>query len=129
MWTALCKHVLKVTHVAPADVTDVVLVGGSSRVPYLQDELKELFHSRSPRAGINPDEAVAVGAALFADSVFNESESTARAACVLRDVTSLDLGVATDRDEFSVILPCNTPWPTSRTKAYTTTSDDQVLEA
>ncbi len=122
----LCNEVLKEARQSPADVTDVILVGGSSRIPYLQDKLKELFSGREPRTGINPDEAVAVGAALYADALFNLADSAIRSTCVLNDVTSVSLGVATVRDGFSVIVPRNSPIPISISKDYTTARDNQV---
>jgi len=108
-----------------SDITEVVLVGGSARIPYLRQKLREKF-DHEPRTDVNPDEAVAVGAALYADSLFNKAESVVRATCRLRDVTSLSLGIQIKGDVFSVIVPRNSPLPIAITKPYTTTVDEQT---
>jgi molecular chaperone DnaK (HSP70) len=117
---------LKDADLEQSDITEVVLVGGSARIPYIQQKLRETFPGREPRTDVNPDEAVGVGAALYADTIFNKADSTVRATYRLRDVTALALGIRTKGDVFSVIVPRNSPLPISCTEKYTTVVDDQV---
>ncbi len=122
----MSMQALKEAGLKPAEITDVILVGGSARIPYIQQQLREAFPGREPRADVNPDEAVAVGAALYADALFRSVDSTALPPVRLRDVTPLSLGVEVTKDGFSVIVPRNSPLPISFCKSFTTTVDNAV---
>jgi L1 cell adhesion molecule like protein len=104
-------------------VDDVVLVGGSSRIPKVQQLLQDFFKGNDIFASINPDEAVAYGAAVQAALL---SEGTMDSLnLVLRDVTPLSLGILTKGDVMSVVIPRNTSIPSKGTEDYFTVDDDQ----
>ncbi|GAU23243.1 hypothetical protein TSUD_172720 [Trifolium subterraneum] len=106
-----------------SSVDDVVLVGGSSRIPKVQQLLQEFFKSKELCASINPDEAVAYGAAVQAALL---SEGTMDSLnLVLRDVTPLSLGILTKGDVMNVEIPRNTSIPVKKTNDYFTVEDDQ----
>ncbi|CAN1237485.1 Heat shock 70 kDa protein BIP2 [Linum grandiflorum] len=104
------------------DVDEIVLVGGSTRIPRLREMLKDMFDGKEPCKGVNPDEAVAYGAAVLAANL-----SGALAAVLydvtLCDVTPLSLGVHVEGDLMSVIIPRNTPIPTKMSRGYETVDD------
>ncbi len=105
--------------VGPEDLTDVILVGGSTRVPAVQ-KLVENIAGKPPRKGINPDEVVAIGAAIQAAVLGDEMQDM-----VLVDVTPLSLGIETLGDVFDVLIERNTSIPTRVQRTYTTASDNQ----
>ena len=104
-------------------VNDVVLVGGSSRIPKVQQLLKEFFNGKDLCMSINPDEAVAYGAAVQ-DALLSEDFKNVPN-IVLRDVTPLSLGMSDVGDIMSVVIPRNTGFPIKRTVKYYTVNDNQ----
>jgi L1 cell adhesion molecule like protein len=110
-----------------SSVHDVVLVGGSTRIPKVQNMLREFFGGKELCRSINPDEAVAYGAAIQ-DSILSGDTSDGRLVdMLLRDVTPLSLGIEI-RDDYtmSVVIPRNTPIPTKNVKDFTTFYDNQT---
>ncbi|XP_047061598.1 heat shock 70 kDa protein BIP5-like [Lolium rigidum] len=103
------------------DVDEVVLVGGSTRIPKIQQLLKDYFSGKEPNRGVNPDEAVAYGAAVQASIVAGDN-----AGMVVLDVTPLTLGIETVGGVLASVVPRNTPVPTKRTKMFTTYEDRQT---
>ncbi|XP_047983774.1 heat shock 70 kDa protein 18-like [Salvia hispanica] len=107
-------------------VDEVVLVGGSSRIPKVQELLKEIFNGKEACKTINPDEAVAYGAAVLAAKLNGESNEKVQNV-VLSDVTPLSLGIECNGDVMKVIIPRNTPIPTRKErKHFQTTYDNQT---
>ncbi|KAK1437159.1 hypothetical protein QVD17_02945 [Tagetes erecta] len=106
-------------------VDQVILVGGSTRIPKVQQMLKEYFNGKKLCKSVNPDEAVAYGAAVMAAKVSGCSDKSVED-LVLFDVTPLSLGVDVRGEVFSVVIPRNTPIPTSNAKTYHTILDNQI---
>jgi molecular chaperone DnaK len=106
----------------PGDIDEVVLVGGSTRIPAVVDLVKRIFN-KDPHMGVNPDEAVAVGAAIQANTLANPG--TAGKGMVLVDVTPLSLGVETLGGVFTKMIDRNTAIPHKKSEIYTTASDFQ----
>ncbi|PWN42382.1 putative SSB2-heat shock protein of HSP70 family, cytosolic [Ceraceosorus guamensis] len=110
----------------PADkVDDIVLVGGSTRIPKIQSLVSEFFNGRQLNKSINPDEAVAYGAAVQAAVLTNQT-SDKTADLLLLDVAPLSLGVAMQGDVFGVVVPRNTPIPCNKTRTFCTVEDNQT---
>ncbi|KAM0053836.1 putative Heat shock protein 70 family [Helianthus debilis subsp. tardiflorus] len=105
-------------------VEQVILVGGSTRIPKVQHMLRDFFDGRDLCKSVNPDEAVAYGAAIMAAKVSGSSDKSVKDV-VLLDVTPLSLGVQVRGELLSVVIPRNTPIPTSNAKKYITTEDNQ----
>uniref|UniRef100_A0A251UVB3 Putative heat shock protein 70 family n=1 Tax=Helianthus annuus TaxID=4232 RepID=A0A251UVB3_HELAN len=105
-------------------VEQVILVGGSTRIPKVQRMLQEYFYGSELCRSVNPDEAVAYGAALMAAKASGIGDTSVQGV-LLRDVTPLSLGVEVNGDVFSVVIPRNTPIPTSKAQPYYTTFDNQ----
>ena len=106
--------------VKPDDIQEVVLVGGSSRMPQVQELVKKLT-GKEPNRSVNPDEVVAVGAAIQAGIISGEFGKD----IVLVDVTPLSLGVETQGGIFDKLIDRNTTIPTKRSRVYTTAADNQ----
>lgn len=110
---------------AKSDITDVVLVGGSTRIPKVQEMLQTYLEKDTLCKTINPDEAVAYGAAVQG-AILSGARNAATNSLLLVDVTPLSLGIETTGRVMSNIISRNTPIPVRRTKTYTTESDFQT---
>lgn len=128
----LVKETLKEAQLTPADIDDIVLVGGSTRIPRIQSMLSSEFAGKELCKSINPDEAVAYGAAIEAavlaanDPTTELTESNIAPDIVLIDVCPLSLGVETTGGLMSVLISRNTIVPIKRSRLYSTTEDDQT---
>jgi molecular chaperone DnaK len=114
-----CRSVLGDAKLTPAQVGQVVLVGGMTRMPAVQRAVKELF-GRDPHKGVNPDEVVAVGAAIQGAALAGAIDEV-----LLLDVTPLSIGVETGGGIFTRLIPRNTTVPTERSEIFTTSVDNQ----
>ena len=116
----ICQMALINANVTQNDIDEVVLVGGMTRMPLVQQAVAEFFH-KQPAKNINPDEVVAIGAAIQADGLINQTQEH-----ILLDVTPLDLGIAVHGGGFHVITPKNTTIPCSNSVVFTTSFDNQT---
>ncbi len=110
---------LKDAGLQPSQIDEVVLVGGSTRMPRVKELVKEIF-GKEPHQGVNPDEVVAVGAAIQGAVLAGDVRDV-----VLLDVTPLSLGIETMGGVMTVMIPRNTTIPTKKTETYSTASDSQ----
>jgi len=116
------EQVLKDANVKKEEIDEVVLVGGSTRIPKVQQLLKEFFGGKEPSKGINPDEAVAYGAAVQG-GILSGEEGTED--ILLVDVRALTLGIETTGGVFTKLIPRNTVIPTRKSQIFSTAADNQ----
>jgi molecular chaperone DnaK len=114
------KQALDDAKVKPSEIDEVILVGGSTRMPMVQELVKKLTGGKEPNRSVNPDEVVAVGAAIQAGVLGGEVKNI-----VLLDVTPLSLGVETQGGIFDKLIERNTTIPTKKSRTYTTAVDNQ----
>jgi endoplasmic reticulum chaperone BiP len=120
------EKVLADAGMAKSDVHEVVLVGGSTRIPKVQQLVKEFFNGKEPNRGVNPDEAVAFGAAVQAGILSGDGGKTTEG-IVLVDVAPLSLGIETVGGVMSKIIPRNNKIPASKSQTFTTYQDNQQV--
>uniref|UniRef100_A0A8C1PBQ9 Endoplasmic reticulum chaperone BIP n=1 Tax=Cyprinus carpio TaxID=7962 RepID=A0A8C1PBQ9_CYPCA len=120
------QKVLEDSDLKKTDIDEIVLVGGSTRIPKIQQLVKEFFNGKEPSRGINPDEAVAYGAAVQAGVLSGEEDT---GDLVLLDVCPLTLGIETVGGVMTKLISRNTGVPIGKSKIFTTTSDNQPTVA
>ena len=116
----ICRHALEDAKLDVDEIEDVILVGGMTRMPIVQKQVADFFE-REPNKGVHPDEVVALGAGIQGAALVEDKREM-----ILLDVTPHSLGIMTFGSHFEELIPQNTTVPTSRTKIFTTSRDNQT---
>jgi len=114
-----CERAIKDANVTPSQIDEVILVGGSIRIPKVQELVKKIF-GKEPHKGVNPDEVVAVGAAIQGGVLAGDVKDV-----LLLDVTPLSLGIETLGGVMTVLIQANTTIPTRKSEVFSTAADNQ----